>query len=61
MGYLKLVLIVDDKPLGRRGVGWHTMVCYGGPEWFRLSGHLKRFLERLTNHAGEIIKYLSKP
>src|SRR5450755_1056042 len=33
--YLKLELIVHDKPLGRRGVGWHTVVCYGGPEWFR--------------------------
>jgi hypothetical protein len=28
----KLMLIVHDKPLGRRGVGWHTVVCYGGPE-----------------------------
>src|SRR5450755_759790 len=27
----------------------------------RLSGHLKRFLERLTNHAGEVTGYLSRP
>ena len=32
----KLGLIVGgvatkDKPLGRRGVGWHVVVCYGGP------------------------------
>src|SRR5436305_10946072 len=20
---------------GRRGVGWHVVLCYGGPEWFR--------------------------
>jgi hypothetical protein len=26
---------VNDKLLGRRGVGWHTVVCYGGPERFR--------------------------
>jgi hypothetical protein len=35
--YPKLGLIVrgvatKDKPLGRRGVGWHTVVCYGAPE-----------------------------
>ena len=38
--YPKLGLIfggvaTKDKPLGRRGVGWHVVVCYGGPEWFR--------------------------
>jgi hypothetical protein len=27
----------------------------------RLSGHLKRFLERLTNHASEVPGYLSRP
>jgi hypothetical protein len=30
---------VNDKPLGRRGVGWHMVVCYGGPEWFRVMMH----------------------
>lgn len=29
------MLVVGDKPLGQRGVGWHTVVCYGGPEWVR--------------------------
>jgi hypothetical protein len=27
----------------------------------RLSGHLKRFLERITNHASEVAWYLSRP
>jgi hypothetical protein len=31
---------VNDKPLGQRGVGWHTVVCYGGPEWFHLPSAL---------------------
>src|SRR5450755_3024147 len=31
------------------------------PSRGRLSGHLKRFLERLTNHAGEVTGYLSRP
>jgi hypothetical protein len=32
---------VHLKPLshtGRYCVGWHAVVCYGAPEWFRWTG-----------------------
>jgi hypothetical protein len=28
---------------GRHCVGWHAVVCYGAPEWFRLKLHLLRY------------------
>ena len=31
--HLKLVLIMNNKSIGRRGVRWH--MCYSSPEWFR--------------------------
>jgi hypothetical protein len=57
------VLIVGDKPLGRRSVGWHTVMCYRGLERFRLlsapvtkPSNLSRLplIWSLTNRSHEI-------
>lgn len=57
--YLRLVLIVHDKPLDRRGVGWHTVMCYGGPKWFRLNvvgAHHQRKGRRIAESVNGMVE-----